>query len=1068
MMTKLSIKESASQELNELNSTSCRKWKKIQFRKCGRIISKGLHCRIHQNNDELQIIADEMSLDMGTSTVPKQAMFSIIGASKEHNCARQYFALSKTLFNLRSKMQCYLVTSCRASSVIRIACEGLYKNRASDYSNRKSAVIVGMSQNNPQLWSRFSTLVEDSDHTGASIYDIPMTEDTNTLSPYHDYYYLLDGNKTSDVYNLRLRLERQICTSSASMSDILRMYFLVGGDFDDLEYVDCVINAGYPVMIIAGTRGAADILTNLLEGRSDLNASIIEASRYDPSWQIQNVNLDRLSQIIYNIGSKRNHVYIHESRHGEAFNDKIFEFVKSVNSKTLNDEYRVRLFWCNVDDEKLTQDLIFTIENYQKENISVEYLLKCGFLKGSGQVILLLANSNFMSYADIFNRALEWEAMKPTQEILSALDWIFEKGEDELSQSLTVNALDNMYRFSRSKNKAMQVGSLTEAGQMVEKTMGYGYANPYDEIESKANVMSDMDDVHVQEPFRDLFIWALFSLRLRIALLIWKRLRHPTSAALVAYKILSNQADETYNQEEKEMYQSYANKFMDLACEIANKVHYRDRRKCRFMMLQEVVEWGKVSTFSIIALHNMPEIIQSDGYINALEAAWGRNIDIDIPNSVLLTSCMLPIPLASWYIFNDQNRYWKIARGPYQSVDRRLLSRLYELYDTPLVKFRLTFLVYVGFTVTYAVFLIRYFYDRLSPFEIVIAAWLIGSYIEDILMNRWKNKLKWSFWDILSHLMLIIFIVCINMRIQYTTVEISRMLYCVNFVVICIRILQILSPNRKHGPKLIMIWELVSSHAILYPNGSKPTQALSDILLKPFYALFGELSVDETLKYVKCPSDAPVNFNLSANPLSSVYGNGTSSTSYTFYNCMAVEITVNILLAFYLVIAVILLLNLLIAIMNKSYDKLEEEAKLLWASQMTGLVLEYTYRSPIVSPFSILLLPMALVYATITGKCIDVRIGGKRNNFSAPLKSTRDMTSIEHCLGSIEKEIQSDIIGDSLDFIELTKADRDDRQDEEIRQLKEELSNIRTNLSDIKELLQSQSGLPINSEQEKF
>ncbi|EDV22315.1 uncharacterized protein TRIADDRAFT_58798 [Trichoplax adhaerens] len=932
-----------------------------------------------------------MSLDMGTSTVPKQAMFSIIGASKEHNCARQYFALSKTLFNLRSKMQCYLVTSCRASSVIRIACEGLYKNRASDYSNRKSAVIVGMSQNNPQLWSRFSTLVEDSDHTGASIYDIPMTEDTNTLSPYHDYYYLLDGNKTSDVYSLRLRLERQICTSSASMSDILRMYFLVGGDFDDLEYVDCVINAGYPVMIIAGTRGAADILTNLLEGRSDL----------------------KLSQIIYNIGSKRNHVYIHESRHGEAFNDKIFEFVKSVNSKTLNDEYRVRLFWSNVDDEKLTQDLIFTIENYQKENISVEYLLKCGFLKGSGQVTLLLANSNFMSYADIFNRALEWEAMKPTQEILSALDWIFEKGEDELSQSLTVNALDNMYRFSRSKNKAMQVGSLTEAGQMVEKTMGYGYANPYDEIESKANVMSDMDDVHVQEPFRDLFIWALFSLRLRIALLIWKRLRHPTSAALVAYKILSNQADETYNQEEKEMYQSYANKFMDLACEIANKVHYRDRRKCRFMMLQEVVEWGKVSTFSIIALHNMPEIIQSDGYINALEAAWGRNIDIDIPNSVLLTSCMLPIPLASWYIFNDQNRYWKIARGPYQSVDRRLLSRLYELYDTPLVKFRLTFLVYVGFTVTYAVFLIRYFYDRLSPFEIVIAAWLIGSYIEDILM----------LWDLFSFFT-ILFVFLIS-----------------------------------YG---------IASHAILYPNGSKPTQALSDILLKPFYALFGELSVDETLKYVKCPSDAPVNFNLSANPLSSVYGNGTSSTSYTFYNCMAVEITVNILLAFYLVIAVILLLNLLIAIMNKSYDKLEEEAKLLWASQMTGLVLEYTYRSPIVSPFSILLLPMALVYATITGKCIDVRIGGKRNNFSAPLKSTRDMTSIEHCLGSIEKEIQSDIIGDSLDFIELTKADRDDRQDEEIRQLKEELSNIRTSLSDIKELLQSQSSLPINSEQEKF
>ena len=54
------------------------------------------------------------------------------------------------------------------------------------------------------------------------------------------------------------------------LADIVRMYFMVGGDFNDLEYVDYVTNVGYPVIIMAGTRGAADILTNVIQDNMDL------------------------------------------------------------------------------------------------------------------------------------------------------------------------------------------------------------------------------------------------------------------------------------------------------------------------------------------------------------------------------------------------------------------------------------------------------------------------------------------------------------------------------------------------------------------------------------------------------------------------------------------------------------------------------------------------------------------------------------------------------------------------------------------------------------------------------
>ena len=88
--------------------------------------------------------------------------------------------------------------------------------------------------------------------------------------------------------------------------------------------------------------------------------------------------------------------------------------------------------------------------------------------------------------------------------------------------------------------------------------MGYGYRNPYEELDYKTKVIEEEAEMHLEEPFRDLFIWALLSLRLRIALLIWKRLKHPLSAALVAYCVINKQINHTDNQENKELYKSYA------------------------------------------------------------------------------------------------------------------------------------------------------------------------------------------------------------------------------------------------------------------------------------------------------------------------------------------------------------------------------------------------------------------------------------------------------------------------------------------------------------------------------
>ena len=53
-----------------------------------------------------------------------------------------------------------------------------------------------------------------------------------------------------------------------------------------------------------------------------------------------------------------------------------------------------------------------------------------------------------MSYMEVLSNALDWEDCHSSSEILCAMDWLFEKGEDDLYQNLGVDLLDKMYKVS--------------------------------------------------------------------------------------------------------------------------------------------------------------------------------------------------------------------------------------------------------------------------------------------------------------------------------------------------------------------------------------------------------------------------------------------------------------------------------------------------------------------------------------------------------------------------------------------------------------------------------------------
>ncbi|EDV22506.1 uncharacterized protein TRIADDRAFT_58796 [Trichoplax adhaerens] len=104
----------------------------------------------------------------------------------------------------------------------------------------------------------------------------------------------------------------------------------------------------------------------------------------------------------------------------------------------------------------------------------------------------------------------------------------------------------------------------------------------------------------------------------------------------------------------------------------------------------------------------------------------------------------------------------------------------------------------------------------------------------------------------------------------------------------------------------------VATQAILYPNQLSIRKAMTNILVVPYLRVFGETLVDES--------------------------------------------------------AVVLLFNLLIAILNKSYDQLESETKAIWAKQFSELVHDFIFRSALAPPMNLIRLVLFICRSFYNGQ----------------------------------------------------------------------------------------------------
>lgn len=308
-------------------------------------------------------------------------------------------------------------------------------------------------------------------------------------------------------------------------------------------------------------------------------------------------------------------------------------------------------------------------------------------------------------------------------------------------------------------------------------------------------------------------------------------------------------------------------------------------------------------------------------------------------------------------------------------------KRIVCFHDAPFVKFVVNVLSYAFFLLLYAFIILTRFNIKLHPAEYVLQAWvftLLCEEIRQVVTQEPKNllgKLEFYFldpWNIADTVSLFGFIVATSLRYvanTYDNVEClvaARIIYATDIVLFIIRLLQIFSVNRHMGPKLVMIRKMlddlvyfvvilavfvigygVAKQAVLFPN-SGLYDAVVGVLNRPYWQMYGELFIDDILEdKVNCTTGLPVCMQPGAEePCIDEYG----------------KYVAPVYMAVYMLFTNILLLNLLIAIFNYTFEKIQEDSDKVWKFQRYDLISEYRDRPALCPPFII----VAHIFSVLT------------------------------------------------------------------------------------------------------
>ncbi|XP_068446752.1 transient receptor potential cation channel subfamily M member 1-like [Clinocottus analis] len=538
----------------------------------------------------------------------------------------------------------------------------------------------------------------------------------------------------------------------------------------------------------------------------------------------------------------------------------------------------------------------------------------------------------------------------------------------------------------------------------------------------------DLDDPELsrfQYPFHELMVWAVLMKRQQMALFLWQRGEEAMAKALVACKLYKAMAHESSQSEPvDDLFQDLENnsrEFGQLALELLDQAYKRDEQVAMKLLTYELQDWSRSTCLKLAVAakhrdfiaHTCSQMLLTDMWMGCLR--MGRSnclkviLGIVFPPAILLLEFRLGDEASFHSKENeeskargrqeDDNKSNKDAVSNFDAVSKKgeeeederkhkkrtpIGRKIYEFYNTPYTKFWFN-------TIAYLVYLMLYNYIILVKMERwpSLQEWIVISYIitlglekvRQILMSepgKLKQKINvWleDYWNITDLAAISVFLFGLLLRLQSEpSMGYGRVIYCVDIIFWYIRVLDIFGVNKYLGPYVMMIGKMmidmlyfvvimlvvlmsfgVARQAILHPDEEPTWRLAKNIFYMPYWMIYGEVFADSIDLYA-----------MEINPPCG--DNMYDEDGKKLPPCIPGAFLTPAIMACYLLVANILLVNLLIAVFNNTFFEVKSISNQVWKFQRYQLIMTFHER-PILPPPLILLPHVFLLLRRLCCRC---------------------------------------------------------------------------------------------------
>uniref|UniRef100_A0A8C7G846 Transient receptor potential cation channel subfamily M member 3 n=1 Tax=Oncorhynchus kisutch TaxID=8019 RepID=A0A8C7G846_ONCKI len=521
----------------------------------------------------------------------------------------------------------------------------------------------------------------------------------------------------------------------------------------------------------------------------------------------------------------------------------------------------------------------------------------------------------------------------------------------------------------------------------------------------------DLDDPEINHfpfPFHELMVWAVLMKRQKMALFFWQHGEEAMAKALVACKLCKAMAHEASENDMVDDISQELNhnsrEFGQLAVELLDQSYKQDEQMAMKLLTYELKNWSNATCLQLAVAakhrdfiaHTCSQMLLTDMWMGRLRMR--KNSGLKVILGLLLPPSILSLEFKNKdemsYMPQDQDTYLqekeeeepdteasrKKGVGEVQNRHRLIPMgrKIYEFYNAPIVKFWFHTMAYVAYLMLFNYIVLVKMDLWPSPQEWIVIAYIFTNGIEkmrEILMSepgKLLQKVKvWlqEYWNITDLMAILIFSVGMVLRLQEPPfMSYGRVIYCVNIIYWYIRLLDIFGVNKYLGPYVMMIGKMmidmmyfviimlvvlmsfgVARQAILNPNEDPSWMLARNIFFMPYWMIYGEVFADQ-IDRKPTLGGSPCGQNITAD----------DGHVVILPPCKTGAWIVPAIMACYLLVANILLVNLLIAVFNNTFFEVKSISNQVWKFQRYQLIMTF-YERPILPPPLIIFSHMTMV-----------------------------------------------------------------------------------------------------------